>query len=407
MMNRRLSLRPGFALIVAVLAVAGLARSVTAGPEDQGTKYPVGVGIGGNTVEGGILDSGGTTTISFAHAWALGLIDDNGDPVNKPDGSTTLGGTGGGSVKCHVFKGVKVKVQPKNADGSNNGEPKEITVTVFVPKKASEQDGADDKEKDRKTGSVSTKLGANVVGAKFGDSKIDLKDKSTGDPKKNERSTGWTNINAQGDQKAPVKEDDNFEDEVIQESYLPSGARFNDIPAAAFATTVPITAVSQQLAQTMHIFAEGQDPLDFLSHSVMFLSGWTDIIPDPGQPVPLQWGHATVQIPTSDGGAYAVESVRVFILPPGFITDPTLAIVGGNALIPADTHAWFDNDSDLLQIAAACYPDFTGDGALDLFDFLAYVNAFNAGDPKSDCTGDGARDLFDFLCFVNAFNSGC
>jgi hypothetical protein len=56
---------------------------------------------------------------------------------------------------------------------------------------------------------------------------------------------------------------------------------------------------------------------------------------------------------------------------------------------------------------AGCYPDFTGDGALDLFDFLAFVNAFNANDPAADCIPDGVFDLFDFLCFVNAFNEGC
>jgi hypothetical protein len=54
-----------------------------------------------------------------------------------------------------------------------------------------------------------------------------------------------------------------------------------------------------------------------------------------------------------------------------------------------------------------CYADYDGNGALDLFDFLAYVNAFNAGEDNADCTEDGARDLFDFLCFVNAFNAGC
>jgi len=55
----------------------------------------------------------------------------------------------------------------------------------------------------------------------------------------------------------------------------------------------------------------------------------------------------------------------------------------------------------------ACYPDFTADGALDLFDFLAFVNSFNAGDPSADCDGTDSLDLFDFLCFTNAFNAGC
>jgi hypothetical protein len=61
----------------------------------------------------------------------------------------------------------------------------------------------------------------------------------------------------------------------------------------------------------------------------------------------------------------------------------------------------------LAEGEGACYPDLTGDGVLDLFDFLAFVNAFNAADPSADCTGDGIFDLFDFLCFVNAFNAGC
>ena len=47
---------------------------------------------------------------------------------------------------------------------------------------------------------------------------------------------------------------------------------------------------------------------------------------------------------------------------------------------------------------------------LDLFDFLAFVNQFNAKDPAADCDPNGCDphlDLFDFLCFVNLFNAGC
>jgi hypothetical protein len=58
-------------------------------------------------------------------------------------------------------------------------------------------------------------------------------------------------------------------------------------------------------------------------------------------------------------------------------------------------------------IEQGCYADFSGDGSLDLFDFLGYVNAFNAQDPSADCDADGSFSLFDFLCFVNAFNAGC
>jgi probable HAF family extracellular repeat protein len=55
----------------------------------------------------------------------------------------------------------------------------------------------------------------------------------------------------------------------------------------------------------------------------------------------------------------------------------------------------------------ACYTDFNADGAVNLFDFLAFVNAFNALDPAADCDASGALNLFDFLCFTNAFNQGC
>jgi hypothetical protein len=54
-----------------------------------------------------------------------------------------------------------------------------------------------------------------------------------------------------------------------------------------------------------------------------------------------------------------------------------------------------------------CYPDLTGEGVLDFFDFLAFINAFNTGEPGADCTADGVYDLFDFLCFVQAFDIGC
>lgn len=58
----------------------------------------------------------------------------------------------------------------------------------------------------------------------------------------------------------------------------------------------------------------------------------------------------------------------------------------------------------------ACYADCDGDGALSLFDFLCFVNSFNASDPYADCDANGCSlglDLFDFLCYTNAFNAGC
>jgi hypothetical protein len=64
--------------------------------------------------------------------------------------------------------------------------------------------------------------------------------------------------------------------------------------------------------------------------------------------------------------------------------------------------------SGVVEVPAEpCYADFDGSGVLNLFDFLAFTNAFNTGEGSADCDTDGDRDLFDFLCYLNAFNAGC
>jgi hypothetical protein len=57
--------------------------------------------------------------------------------------------------------------------------------------------------------------------------------------------------------------------------------------------------------------------------------------------------------------------------------------------------------------SAPCRADIDGDGALTLFDFLAFQNLFDAGDLAADFDGDGSLTLFDFLAFQNAFDAGC
>lgn len=57
--------------------------------------------------------------------------------------------------------------------------------------------------------------------------------------------------------------------------------------------------------------------------------------------------------------------------------------------------------------AADCPADFNGDGEVNTLDFLAFLNAYNAGDPRADFNGDGTINTLDFLAFLNAFNEGC
>jgi hypothetical protein len=56
---------------------------------------------------------------------------------------------------------------------------------------------------------------------------------------------------------------------------------------------------------------------------------------------------------------------------------------------------------------AGCRVDCDGDGALTIFDFLCFQNAFDSGDPYADFDGDGVLTIFDFLAFQNEFDAGC
>ncbi|UYV13975.1 MAG: hypothetical protein NCW75_06710 [Phycisphaera sp.] len=66
------------------------------------------------------------------------------------------------------------------------------------------------------------------------------------------------------------------------------------------------------------------------------------------------------------------------------------------------------DDVLLVEVDAGCRADIDGDGALTIFDFLAFQNAFDAGDiATADFDGDGVLTIFDFLAFQNEFDAGC
>ena len=63
----------------------------------------------------------------------------------------------------------------------------------------------------------------------------------------------------------------------------------------------------------------------------------------------------------------------------------------------------------MTHAAACCCADFDSDGVFDVFDFLAFQNAFALGDHRADFDGDGDGELtiFDFLQFQQEFDAGC
>jgi len=54
-----------------------------------------------------------------------------------------------------------------------------------------------------------------------------------------------------------------------------------------------------------------------------------------------------------------------------------------------------------------CYSDCDHNEVKDFFDFLCFLNAFDAEDPYADCEANEVFDFFDFLCFLNDFDIEC
>ncbi|MEQ8844414.1 MAG: GC-type dockerin domain-anchored protein [Phycisphaerales bacterium] len=71
------------------------------------------------------------------------------------------------------------------------------------------------------------------------------------------------------------------------------------------------------------------------------------------------------------------------------------------------TEAGVDAFSIIVDGGTACRADFDGDGELTIFDFLAFQNAFDAGDLAADFDDNGTLNIFDFLAFQNEFAAGC
>ncbi|MGD1916405.1 MAG: GC-type dockerin domain-anchored protein [Phycisphaerales bacterium] len=57
--------------------------------------------------------------------------------------------------------------------------------------------------------------------------------------------------------------------------------------------------------------------------------------------------------------------------------------------------------------STACVADCDGDGALTIFDFLCFQNAYSEGEASADCDGDGSVTAADFNCFQASFMAGC
>jgi aminopeptidase N len=56
---------------------------------------------------------------------------------------------------------------------------------------------------------------------------------------------------------------------------------------------------------------------------------------------------------------------------------------------------------------SSCPVDFNGDGVVNVADFLAYLAAYAAADPRADMNADGQVNVADFLVYLAAYAAGC
>jgi len=124
-----------------------------------------------------------------------------------------------------------------------------------------------------------------------------------------------------------------------------------------------------------------------------------------------------VEIMTEDYTAFTVPAVFFVGSNPFGQDAPSFIFAGGSCGITditdlggigfPDMHVIMQVNGTIGDCPTACYPDCTGEGTLDIFDFLCFQDAFTVADPYADCTGEGTFDIFDFLCFQDAFTIGC
>ncbi len=129
------------------------------------------------------------------------------------------------------------------------------------------------------------------------------------------------------------------------------------------------------------------------------------VLADPGSPPPAPSRDIMIEL------SVPIENDEIFItvLGTGEISGNRSNHIGfeGHWQVDPLTGVGEVTGTFTFEDTTSCYADFDGDGVLNIFDFLAFQNAFASGDATADCDGDGALTIFDFLCFQNAFSGGC
>jgi hypothetical protein len=109
-------------------------------------------------------------------------------------------------------------------------------------------------------------------------------------------------------------------------------------------------------------------------------------------PITYQWRKNTANIPGATNDTFSI---------------PAAALADAGSYDCVVTNSCGTTTSQAAPVDVFCLADFNRDGAVDFFDYLDFVSAFDAENPNADINDDGAVDFFDYLDFVSAFDLGC
>lgn len=84
-----------------------------------------------------------------------------------------------------------------------------------------------------------------------------------------------------------------------------------------------------------------------------------------------------------------------------------VAIESGHVVASARRDGTKGIDSGSAYVFDLCTADFNVDGVVNTLDFLVYLNAFSAANPRADINEDGVVNTLDFVAFLNEYIEGC
>ncbi len=184
---------------------------------------------------------------------------------------------------------------------------------------------------------------------------------------------------------AEYGENDSWNTHFGATSVFPQGSMSSVTPSTTYVLTGPVGGPFTPASREYTLASTSGDT--GVAFEVTSLPSWLDASREYGQ----LWGNTTVTLSVNS----AANGLR-----PGTYNDNvffTDCYNGGNSYTRAVQ----------LIVEDDCYADFNGDGVVDTRDVLAFLNAWNAGDPSADCDGNRLIDTRDVLCFLNLWNAGC